>query len=207
MKRGVTIEAVHFHSYPYTSEQAKEKVLELAKRMAKYSNRVVVHMVPFTKIQEEIAHYCHDNMRIPIMRRIMVRIAEEIARQRDCLAIFTGDNLGQVASQTMESIYAINSVATMPILRPCITMEKEEIIQLAQKIDTYETSILPYEDCCTVFVPKEPKTRPKIDACEKEEAKLDLEALVASAVAQTERIIVYGKEKPERHSVEDLVRE
>lgn len=207
MKRGVTIEAVHFHSYPYTSEQAKEKVLELAKRMAKYSNRVVVHMVPFTKIQEEIAHYCHDNMRIPIMRRIMVRIAEEIARQRDCLAIFTGDNLGQVASQTMESIYAINSVATMPILRPCITMEKEEIIQLAQKIDTYETSILPYEDCCTVFVPKEPKTRPKIDACEKEEAKLDLEALVASAVAQTERIIVYGKEKPERHSAEDLVTE
>lgn len=207
MKRGVTIEAVHFHSYPYTSEQAKEKVLELAKRMAKYSNRVVVHMVPFTKIQEEIAHYCHDNMRIPIMRRIMVRIAEEIARQRDCLAIFTGDNLGQVASQTMESIYAINSVATMPILRPCITMEKEEIIQLAQKIDTYETSILPYEDCCTVFVPKEPKTRPKIDACEKEEAKLDLEALVASAVAQTERIIVYGKEKPERHSAEELLAE
>ena len=200
MKRGVTVEAVHFHSYPYTSELAKEKVLELAKRMAKYSNRVVVHMVPFTKIQEEIAHYCHDNMRIPIMRRIMVRIAEEIATQRDCLAIFTGDNLGQVASQTMESIYAINHVATMPILRPCITMEKEEIIQIAQKIDTYETSILPYEDCCTVFVPKEPKTRPKIDACEKEEAKLDLPTLIASAVEQTERIIVYGKDKPERRN-------
>ena len=200
MKRGVTVEAVHFHSYPYTSELAKEKVLELAKRMAKYSNRVVVHMVPFTKIQEEIAHYCHDNMRIPIMRRIMVRIAEEIATQRDCLTIFTGDNLGQVASQTMESIYAINHVATMPILRPCITMEKEEIIQIAQKIDTYETSILPYEDCCTVFVPKEPKTRPKIDACEKEEAKLDLPTLIASAVEQTERIIVYGKDKPERRN-------
>lgn len=201
MKRGVTVEAVHFHSYPYTSEQAKEKVLELAKRMAKYSNRVVVHMVPFTKIQEEIAHYCHDNMRIPIMRRIMVRIAEEIARQRDCLAIFTGDNLGQVASQTMESIYAINDVATMPILRPCITMEKEEIIQIAQKIDTYETSILPYEDCCTVFVPKEPKTRPKVDACENEEEKLDLPALIAAAVENTERIIVYGKDKPERRNI------
>jgi thiamine biosynthesis protein ThiI len=198
MKRGVTVEAVHFHSYPYTSEQAKEKVLKLAKRMAKYSNRVIVHMVPFTKIQEEIAHYCHDNMRIPIMRRIMVRIAEEIARQRDCLAIFTGDNLGQVASQTMESIYAINDVARMPILRPCITMEKEEIIQIAQKIDTYETSILPYEDCCTVFVPKEPKTRPKVEACEQEEAKLDLPTLIASAVENTERIIVYGKDKPER---------
>ncbi len=201
MKRGVTVEAVHFHSYPYTSELAKEKVLELAKRMAKYSNRVVVHMVPFTKIQEEIAHYCHDNMRIPIMRRIMVRIAEEIATQRDCIAIFTGDNLGQVASQTMESIYAINSVATMPILRPCITMEKEEIIQIAQKIDTYETSILPYEDCCTVFVPKDPKTRPKIDACEKEEAKLDLPTLIAAAVENTERIIVYGKDKPERRHI------
>ena len=202
MKRGVTIEAVHFHSYPYTSEKAKEKVLELAKRMAKYSNRVVVHMVPFTKIQEEIAHYCHDNMRIPIMRRIMVRIAEAIARQRDCLAIFTGDNLGQVASQTMESIYAINAVASMPILRPCITMEKEEIIRLAQQIDTYETSILPYEDCCTVFVPKEPKTKPKVGACEKEEAKLDLDALIADAVANTERIIMYGKEKPERRSAQ-----
>ncbi len=202
MKRGVTIEAVHFHSYPYTSEKAKEKVLELAKRMAKYSNRVVVHMVPFTKIQEEIAHYCHDNMRIPIMRRIMVRIAEAIARQRDCLAIFTGDNLGQVASQTMESIYAINAVASMPILRPCITMEKEEIIRLAQQIDTYETSILPYEDCCTVFVPKEPKTKPKVEACEKEEAKLDLDALIADAVANTERIIMYGKEKPERRSAQ-----
>ncbi len=205
MKRGVTVEAVHFHSYPYTSEQAKEKVLELAKRMAKYSNRVVVHMVPFTKIQEEIAHYCHDNMRIPIMRRIMVRIAEEIARNRDCLAIFTGDNLGQVASQTMESIYAINNVATMPILRPCITMEKEEIIRLAQQIDTYETSILPYEDCCTVFVPKEPKTRPKVDACEKEEAKLDLPTLIADAVANTERIIMYGKDKPERRRSADEV--
>ena len=202
MKRGVTVEAVHFHSYPYTSEMAKEKVLELAKRMAKYSNRVVVHMVPFTKIQEEIAHYCHDNMRIPIMRRIMVRIAEEIARQRECMAIFTGDNLGQVASQTMESIYAINAVAGMPILRPCITMEKEEIVRLAQKIDTYETSILPYEDCCTVFVPKDPKTRPKVEACEQEEAKLDLPALIAEAVANTERVIMYGKDKPERHSRE-----
>ena len=182
----------------------KEKVLELAKRMAKYSNRVVVHMVPFTKIQEEIAHYCHDNMRIPIMRRIMVRIAEEIARKRDCLAIFTGDNLGQVASQTMESIYAINSVANMPILRPCITMEKEEIIRLAQQIDTYETSILPYEDCCTVFVPKDPKTKPKIETCEKEEAKLDIPALVAAAVENTERIIMYGKDKPERRSHQDM---
>jgi len=193
MKRGVTVEAVHFHSYPYTSEEAKQKVLDLAAKMAKYSNRVIVHMVPFTKIQEQIAHYCHDNMRIPIMRRIMVRIAEEIARQREAMAIFTGDNLGQVASQTMESIYAINQVATMPILRPCITMEKEEIIQLAKKIDTFEISIQPYEDCCTVFVPKDPKTKPKVESCIAEEAKLDLPELIRDAVERTERIIVYGK--------------
>lgn len=203
MKRGVTVEAIHFHSMPYTSEQAREKVIELAKEMALYSNRMVVHMVPFTKIQEQIAHYCHDNMRIPIMRRIMLRIAEKIARQRDCLAIFTGDNLGQVASQTMESLYAINAVANMPVLRPCITMEKEEIVRIAQKIGTYETSILPYEDCCTVFVPKDPKTKPKVDACEKEEAKLDIPALVAEAIAETERIVVYGKEKENRHTYVD----
>lgn len=202
MKRGVTMEAVHFHSYPYTSEAAKEKVLELARRMAKYSNRMIVHMVPFTKIQEEIAHYCHDNMRIPVMRRIMIRIAEQIAREREAMAIFTGDNLGQVASQTMESIYAINAVAGMPILRPCITMEKEEIVRLAKRIDTYDISILPYEDCCTVFVPKDPKTKPKVAACEDEERKLDLETLVADALCQTERVIVYGKVIDSRQQAE-----
>ena len=150
-------------------------------------------MVPFTKIQEEIAHYCHDNMRIPIMRRIMVRIAEEIARQRDCLAIFTGDNLGQVASQTMESIYAINQVATMPILRPCITMEKEEIIRLAQQIDTYETSILPYEDCCTVFVAKHPVTKPNLNIIRRHEQNLEeeIEEMVEKALKEDELIIVH----------------
>ena len=172
--------------------------------MAQYSVRMIVHMVPFTKIQEEIAHYCHDNMRIPIMRRIMLRIAEQIARQRDCLAIFTGDNLGQVASQTMESIYAVNQVATMPVLRPLITMDKEEIMTIARRIGTYETSILPYEDCCTVFVPKEPKTKPKVEACEKEESKLDLDDLIAHALAHTERMVVYGKELPERHQETDI---
>lgn len=193
MKRGVIVEAVHFHSYPYTSEEAKNKVLELARLMSAYGQRMVVHMVPFTKIQEQIGHFCHDNMRIPIMRRIMVRIAEAIAYERDALAMVTGDNLGQVASQTMESIYAINQVTTMPILRPLITMEKEEIMTLARKIGTYETSILPYEDCCTVFVPKDPKTKPKVEACQKEESLLDIEGLVSEAVANTERIIVYGK--------------
>lgn len=193
MKRGVTIEAVHFHSYPYTSEEAKEKVLKLAELMAKYCIRLVVHMVPFTKIQEQIAHYCHDNMRIPVMRRIMLRIAERIAYEREALAIFTGDNLGQVASQTMESLFAVNNVATMPVLRPLITMDKEEIMTIARSIGTYETSILPYEDCCTVFVPKEPKTKPKVEACEKEESKLPLEDLINEALKSTERVIVYGK--------------
>ena len=204
MKRGVVIEAVHFHSYPYTSEEAQKKVIKLAEEMAQYSVRMIVQMVPFTKIQEEIAHYCHDNMRIPIMRRIMLRIAERIARERDCLAIFTGDNLGQVASQTMESIYAVNEVATMPVLRPLITMDKEEIMTIARRIGTYETSILPYEDCCTVFVPKEPKTKPKVDACEKEESKLDLEDLIAHALAHTERMVVYGKDIPERRKEADI---
>ena len=204
MKRGVIVEAVHFHSYPYTSEEAKNKVVELAKLMAKYGNRIIIHMVPFTTIQEQIAHYCHDNMRIPVMRRIMVRIAEQIAHEREALAIVTGDNLGQVASQTMESIYAINNVTTMPILRPLITMEKEEIMVMARRIGTYETSILPYEDCCTVFVPKEPKTRPKVEACEKEESHLDMDTLVSEAVAKTERIIVYGKTIEGRKTKIDL---
>ncbi len=198
MKRGVIVEAVHFHSYPYTSEEAKQKVIKLAELMAKYSVRLVVHLVPFTKIQEQIAHYCHDNMRIPIMRRIMVRIAEQIAYGREALSLFTGDNLGQVASQTMESLYAVNNVATMPILRPLITMDKEEIMTIARRIGTYDTSILPYEDCCTVFVPKEPKTKPKVDACEKEESRLPLTELISQAIAETEKLIVYGKEISKR---------
>jgi len=193
MRRGVTVEAIHFHSYPYTSEEAKEKVLKLAEEMALYSGKIVVHLVPFTKIQEEIAHYCHDNMRITIMRRIMVRIAEKIALERGAMALITGDNLGQVASQTMESIFAINEVTTMPILRPLICMDKEEITIMSKKIGTYETSILPYEDCCTVFVPKDPKTKPKVKACHEEESKLDIEALVDEAVKNTEMVIKYGK--------------
>ena len=194
MRRGMTVEAIHFHSYPYTSEMAKEKVLTLAEKMAYYSGRMVVHLVPFTKIQEEIGHYCHDNMRITIMRRIMLRIAEKIAQNREALAIITGDNLGQVASQTPESIYAINQVTNMPIFRPLIAFDKEEIMTIAKRIDTYETSILPYEDCCTVFVPKEPKTKPKADACQEEEAKIEnLAELIDQAVANSQMVVRYGK--------------
>ena len=199
MRRGMTVEAIHFHSYPYTSEMAKEKVLTLAEQMAKYSGRLVVHLVPFTKIQEEIAHYCHDNLRITIMRRIMLRIAEKIAAERDAMAIITGDNLGQVASQTMESIYAINQVTNMPIFRPLVALDKEEIMQIAKKIDTYETSILPYEDCCTVFVPKDPKTKPKAEVCLEEEAKIEnLAELIEQAVQNKETVVKYGKVIPER---------
>lgn len=199
MRRGMTVEAIHFHSYPYTSEQAKEKVLTLAEKMAHYSGRIVVHLVPFTKIQEEIGHYCHDNLRITIMRRIMLRIAEKIALEREGMAIITGDNLGQVASQTMESIYAINQVTNMPVFRPLVALDKEEIMRIAKKIDTYETSILPYEDCCTVFVPKEPKTKPKIESCLEEEAKIeDLAELIEQAVKNTETIVKYGKVLPDR---------
>lgn len=199
MRRGMTVEAIHFHSYPYTSEMAKEKVLTLAEQMAKYSGRLVVHLVPFTKIQEEIGHYCHDNLRITIMRRIMLRIAEKIAAERDAMAIITGDNLGQVASQTMESIYTINQVTNMPIFRPLVALDKEEIMRIAKKIDTYETSILPYEDCCTVFVPKEPKTKPKVEACLEEEAKIeDLVELIEQAVQNKETVVKYGKVITER---------
>lgn len=199
MRRGMTVEAIHFHSYPYTSEMAKEKVLTLAEQMAKYSGRLVVHLVPFTKIQEEIGHYCHDNLRITIMRRIMLRIAEKIAAERDAMAIITGDNLGQVASQTMESIYTINQVTNMPIFRPLVALDKEEIMRIAKKIDTYETSILPYEDCCTVFVPKEPKTKPKVEACLEEEAKIeDLAELIEQAVQNKETVVKYGKVITER---------
>ena len=170
MRRGVVVEAIHFHSYPYTSQQAEDKVLALAEKVAKYGGQVNVHLVPFTRIQEAIGMNCFENLRITIMRRIMIRIAERIATIRNAKAIVTGDDLGQVASQTIESIFAINEVTTMPILRPLISFDKLDIMEIAHKIDTYDISILPYEDCCTVFVPKEPKTKPKVDECQHNES-------------------------------------
>lgn len=188
MKRGVRIEGVHFHSYPFTSEQAKQKVIDLARILSEYSGSMKLHIVPFTEIQTKIREFCPESYTITIMRRFMMRISEKLAEKHGALAIATGESLGQVASQTMESMYTINHVIHTPVIRPLIAMDKTEIINISHKIGTYETSILPYEDCCTIFVPKSPVTRPKLDVAEKAEANLDVESLVNWAVENTESI-------------------
>ncbi len=193
MRRGVVVEAIHFHSYPYTSQQAEDKVLALAEKVAKFGGQVNVHLVPFTRIQEAIGMNCFENLRITIMRRIMVRIAERIATIRNAKAIVTGDDLGQVASQTIESIFAINQVTTMPILRPLISFDKLDIMEIAHKIDTYDISILPYEDCCTVFVPKEPKTKPRVEECQYNETLIpDLDDMIWKAIEDTVTVACFG---------------
>ncbi len=190
-KRGMNIMGIHFHSYPYTSEQAKNKVIKLASLINPYTQIHKLICIPFTKIQEEIHKHCDPEFMITIMRRFMVRIAESVAKTYKCQALITGESLGQVASQTIESITSTNSVASnMPILRPLISMDKEEIVEIAKKINTFETSILPYEDCCTVFLPKYPVIKPKLEKVIREESKLDIESLVNDAVANLEEIIV-----------------
>ena len=186
MRRGVHVQSIHFASPPYTSERAKEKVLTLAKKVGEYEYGMRVHMVPFTKIQMEIHEKCEDGLGTVIMRRAMMRIADRIAKENNCLALITGESIGQVASQTMEALACTDAVATMPVFRPLIGMDKLAIIRIAEEIDTYETSILPYEDCCTVFTPRHPVTKPKIDKVEKEEKRLDLETLIEEAVQNTE---------------------
>lgn len=187
-KRGMRLEAVHFHSYPYTSELAKEKVLTLAKSLSEYTNGITVHIVKFTEIQEAIHANCKEEYMITLMRRIMMRITEIIAKNTNCQAIITGESLGQVASQTIESITSSNSVVTMPVLRPLIAFDKLDIIEIAEKIGTYETSILPYEDCCTVFLPKFPLIKPKLDRVLQQESALDLNTLINNALNTIETI-------------------
>ena len=190
-KRGMNIMGIHFHSYPYTSEQAKNKVIKLASLIKPYTQIYKLICIPFTKIQEEIHKHCDPEFMITIMRRFMVRIAEKVAKIYKCQALVTGESLGQVASQTIESITSTNSVAqTMPILRPLISMDKEEIVEIAKNINTFETSILPYEDCCTVFLPKFPVIKPKLEKVIREESKLDIDTLVDDAVNNLEEIIV-----------------
>ncbi|PTM59359.1 tRNA uracil 4-sulfurtransferase ThiI [Desmospora activa] len=188
MKRGATVEAVHFHSYPFTSERAKQKVVDLAQILTRYGGDIRLHVVPFTEIQTQIREKCQQSYLITIMRRYMVRISEAIARNQGALALVTGESLGQVASQTLESMNAINDAARLPILRPLIGMDKQEIMDISKRIGTYETSILPYEDCCTVFQPKSPVTRPSVALSRELEARLDVEQLVREAVAGTELI-------------------
>ena len=190
-KRGVVVNAVHFYSYPYTSERAKDKVIALAKLMSNYCGRVNLYVVPFTDIQLAINKLCPPELLTLIMRRIMMRIAERIAHNTGAQALITGESIGQVASQTMEALGVTDNAVEMPVFRPVIGMDKEEIVQIAKKIDTYETSILPYEDCCTVFVPKHPKTKPKLEQIfEAEVALTDIDEMMAKAIEATEVIRV-----------------
>lgn len=188
-KRGMEIEAVHFYSYPYTSERAKDKVISLAKILSRYCYRVKLHIVPFTEIQLEINDKCPEDQITIIMRRAMMRIAERIAQKNGAMALITGESLGQVASQTLHGLAVTNAAVTMPVFRPLIGMDKNEVIEIARKINTFETSILPYEDCCTVFVAKHPRTRPKLDDIIRYEQDLQLEELMDKAVKDTETII------------------
>ena len=189
-KRGVELECVHFFSYPYTSERAKEKVLELARLMTKYCGRMTVNVVGFTEVQEAIRDNCPEEYFTIIMRRFMMRIAERVAGEHGCISLVTGESLGQVASQTMQAMAVTNAVCTMPVFRPLIGMDKEEIVTIARRIGTLETSILPYEDCCTVFTPKHPKTKPHLAAVEEAESRLDMEGLIARAIENTEKLTV-----------------
>ena len=182
-RRGVELEMVHFVSPPYTSQQAQDKVLELARLLTAYCGRMIVHIVPFTEIQEEIRKNCPEEYFTLIMRRFMMRLAEAVAKKAGAKALITGESLGQVASQTMMALGVTEDVTTMPVLRPLIGMDKVEIIRIAREIGTYDTSILPYEDCCTVFTPRHPCTRPDLEDVRKAEAVLDVDGLVAKALA------------------------
>ena len=189
-KRGIALEMVHFFSYPYTSPEAKEKVIELARLLTPYTGHLTVHVVPFTAIQEELRRSCPEELFTVIMRRFMMRIAQAVANRCGAKALVTGECLGQVASQTMEAMMVTGAVVDLPILRPCVGMDKEEIVQIARKIGTFETSILPYEDCCTVFTPRHPRLRPMLSEVEKAECSLDIDGMVQTAVEGIERIHV-----------------
>jgi thiamine biosynthesis protein ThiI len=187
-KRGVQLIPIHFYSFPYTSVKAKEKVITLAKELTKYCGKLKIELVPFTKISEEIREKCPEGLITVIMRRFMMRIAERLAKDNGCTALVTGDNLGQVASQTAEALAVSEQCVGIPVLRPLIAFDKRDIVDLAREIGTFETSILPFEDCCTVFTPKRPKTKPKPDEVEVAEMHLDIEALVEEALNQRERV-------------------
>ena len=189
-KRGVELEATYFHAPPYTSERAKQKVIDLAKLVAKYSGPITLNVVNFTDIQLAIYEKCpHDELTI-IMRRYMMRIAEELGKESGCLGLVTGESIGQVASQTMHSLYCTNEVCTMPVFRPVIGFDKQEIIDLSEKIGTYETSIQPFEDCCTIFVAKHPVTKPNLNIIQRDEHNLDdcIDELFKTAIETTEKI-------------------
>ncbi|XJZ26494.1 tRNA uracil 4-sulfurtransferase ThiI [Bacillota bacterium Lsc_1132] len=190
MRRGMELEAVHFYSPPYTSERSKQKVIDLAKKLAEISGSFTLHIVPFTAIQETIQRQVPENYTMTTTRRYMLRITDEIRKKREGLAIVTGESLGQVASQTLESMFTINEVTNTPVLRPLISMDKTDIIKISQQIGTHEISIRPYEDCCTIFVPASPKTKPRREKAQFYESFVDFEPLLSKAVAETEILTI-----------------
>ena len=193
-KRGVQLELLHFASPPYTSQQAREKVLQLARELTVWCGRLTVHIVPFTEIQEEIRRKCPEDHFTLIMRRFMMRLADRLAHELCCKALVTGESLGQVASQTIQALCVSDDVATMPVLRPLIGMDKEEIVRIARHMGTFDTSILPYEDCCTVFTPRHPKTKPNLEEVREYEAALDIDGLCGKALAGREMIRLYPQQ-------------
>ena len=193
-KRGVQLELLHFASPPYTSQQAREKVLQLAQELTVWCGRLTVHIVPFTEIQEEIRRKCPEDHFTLIMRRFMMRLADRLAHELCCKALVTGESLGQVASQTIQALCVSDDVATMPVLRPLIGMDKEEIVRIARYVGTFDTSILPYEDCCTVFTPRHPKTKPNLEEVREYEAALDIDGLCGKALAGREMIRLYPQQ-------------
>ena len=192
-KRGMMIEAVHFHSYPYTSQRAREKVEELASIVATYCGRFKMHVINLLPIQEQIVQNCPEEETTILVRRFMMRIAQRIAENTGCGMLITGENLGQVASQTAEALVVTDASVTMPVMRPLIAMDKVDIMDKAQEIGTYETSIQPYEDCCTVFLQKHPVTKPKLDRILESESKLDCEGLIKAAVQSEEVVDIFPK--------------
>ncbi|NLN19479.1 MAG: tRNA 4-thiouridine(8) synthase ThiI [Firmicutes bacterium] len=189
MRRGIRLAAIHFHSIPYTSERAQKKVVELTEILAAYSGDIPLYMVRFTEAQLELQAKAPPALMMTLMRRLMLRVATELAAQKGIPALITGESVGQVASQTLESLAVINAVTCTPILRPLITYDKSEIMALARRIGTYETSILPYEDCCTLFLPRHPETRPTMERVEEAEAKLDIQGLVQDCLSSVEEIM------------------
>ncbi|PLR83713.1 tRNA 4-thiouridine(8) synthase ThiI [Bacillus canaveralius] len=200
MKKGVDIEAVHFHSPPFTSERARQKVIDLSEKLAGVSGAITLHIVPFTEIQQLIQKQIPENYTMTTTRRLMLRITDELRRKQGGLAIVTGESLGQVASQTLESMFTINEVTDTPILRPLISMDKTEIMSIAHSIDTHDISIRPYEDCCTVFVPAAPKTKPRREKVQRYESFIDFEPYIQKAVNDTQLLIIkpgFGNEAEE----------
>ena len=189
-KRGLELVCVYYHSHPYTSERAKEKVVELARKLSVYTGSIKLYVAPFTEIQMQIIEKCKENELTIIMRRYMMQIAEQVAKLENALALVTGESLGQVASQTLESMHVTNSELELPVFRPVVGMDKIDITDIARQIDTFETSILPFEDCCTIFVPKHPKTKPRLEDIKKSEEALDKDQLIANCMANMEIIKV-----------------